>query len=170
MKRYGFYKILILAALLFIINYSCNAPTRSAFEYNNMIVDQEIPATESIYKFKGAIENQNYQELEVLKENAIEQIKKSIENVQSLHDYKGSVDYKNAALSLFETYKGIIENEFTSIIEILKQNRNNIYKNTYQKILDIETQAEIKIESKMKELKKKQMEFAENNNLIISNN
>jgi len=142
---------------------------RSAYEYNNIISNEEIKATEHIYRFKASIENQDYKQLQQLKEEGISSMNRCKENLKVIEDYKGSYDYKNAALNLFDTYIEIYENEFTSIIELFKQSNNLISGFTYSQAMKIDKQTDKKIEKAINNLKKRQLEFAENHNLMVVN-
>jgi len=162
---YCFYPIIFI---IIIFTASCTSSGKSAYEYNNAISNEEITATESVYKFKAAIENQNYKQLEQIKEEGISKLTKCIENIKNLENYKGSSKYKNAALHLFEIYTEIFENEFTEIINLYKQNNKLISNEINLKILKINKQTDKKIEDAINILKKCQIEFAEENNLLIS--
>jgi len=167
MKNIYFLKFIII--LYVFLQYSCSSSVRSAYEYNNIISNEEIKATEHIYRFKASIENQDYKQLQQLKEEGISSMNRCKENLKVIEDYKGSYDYKNAALNLFDTYIEIYENEFTSIIELFKQSNNLISGFTYSQAMKIDKQTDKKIEKAINNLKKRQLEFAENHNLMVVN-
>ncbi len=167
MKNIYFLKFIITS--LIFLQYSCSSSVRSAYEYNNIISNEEIKATEHIYRFKASIENQDYKQLQQLKEEGISSMNRCKENLKVIEDYKGSYDYKNAALNLFDTYIEIYENEFTSIIELFKQSNNLISGFTYSQAMKIDKQTDKKIEKAINNLKKRQLEFAENHNLMVVN-
>lgn len=153
---------------LFLLMTSCGSNVRSAYDYNNIISNEEIIATESVYRFKAAIENQKHVELQRLKEEGVSNINRCKENLKGIDDFKGSDEYKNAAIYLLDIYLDIFENEFSSIIELYKQNNDLISGNTYSQVIKIDKQTDKKIEKALNNLKKRQLDFAENNNLMVA--
>jgi len=147
---------------------SCSNTARNAYEYNNLISVEEISATECVYRFLAAIENENPRELERIKEESNQKIKQSIETVKDLGNFRDSDDYRNAAAELFQNYLDIFNNEFTAIIEIYKQN-SYPYKEDVKTKVNIKAKAaDTKIETGIKTLRDKQYKFAEQNGLIVA--
>lgn len=165
--------IYFLLISIFVLSlHSCKK--ESAADYNNTIIEQQIAIVLSIDNLKKAIDNYNaipakdaIAGMNKSFDEAISLLDSGINVVKALKPFKKDETFKNGALTLFEIYKQIVENEYKEIINLYKIPDEMFKPEDQQKLDELLTNSNKKLEEAYNTFTAIQKQFAEKYNLTL---
>ncbi|MBN2681084.1 MAG: hypothetical protein JXR58_01125 [Bacteroidales bacterium] len=89
-------------------------------EYNNAIVKLQSLIFESVDKLDMAINNYEPAEMDNAVMEAKINIEAAIQELKKIGPFKENSEYLNAAKLFFETHKELVNNEYSSLVELYK--------------------------------------------------
>ena len=167
------YKILVsLLALLISSCLSAQDKTdslifKTAIEYNNYIIDEQIKVTDEMNKLTVAINYNRINEFDIIYKAVLDSSKSACNNIMKIEPYNGNREFRDAAKDLFGFYCRTTKNKTSIFIRILKK-QANISSCDQRKV----NRLNARIEKKEKELVEAfglaQQKFAKENNFTIA--
>ncbi len=155
-------------ALLLLLNVSCStAPTMSALDYNDAIINEQSSIANVMMKFGDVIET-SIDQAEILRKEIISQCDSSLNKLKDLPKLDGSTEFNNAGIALFNFYKDISGKEYRQILDILK--KEEIDDNDLEELQNIQGIIETKEAKFDNRFQSAQKEFARKNNITIGDN
>lgn len=119
-----------LSVMLFIafgiMMISCKPTSQQAADFNNKIIDQTDAVITAYNQFIKTWQNYEFgdPDLSDLKadfNDLKDQIKTSMDEISKLKKFDGKNEFKDAATEYLSSYKSVVENEWTKIMDILKK-------------------------------------------------
>jgi len=167
-------KIIYLLLIPIFIFSLQSCKKESAADYNNSIIEQQIAIVLSIDNLKKAIDNYNaipakdaIEGMNKMYDEAIFQLDSGITVVTALDPFKKDATLKTAALTLFNSYKKIIETEYKEIINLYKIPDEMFKTEDQQKLDKLLTESNQKLEESFNAFSLVQKQFAEKHNLTL---
>ncbi len=164
-KRYN----ILLACSLILALTSCGPSKEEAINYNDQIISEQKMIADKI----NILNNSLTQDAPGLMDEAYRQVLIQLDsgtvNVAKMGDFDGKTDFREASLKLFAVYKSVLQGEFKTMIDILKNSGAEIPPQAKDQFLSIREQASKKIENGLKEFRRAQDEFADKYGLVLDN-
>lgn len=133
------FSLITVISVLFLLQ-SCKQ--ESAEEYNNKIINQQVSIVKQIDNLKKSIDDYNIlPAAEALKnmdkayDSTVFQIDSGLAFMETVKPFKKDNSLQEASKTLFNAYKGIVEQDFKQIIELYKL-PDSMFTTVEQKKLD----------------------------------
>lgn len=98
---------------------SCGVTPQDAAEYNDKIIAQQSAVYDKEIALMNAMKDYTNQDgIKKAHEELISQSGTSIETVKKMDKFDGNTTFADAAVTLFETYKGLAVKEYKELIEL----------------------------------------------------
>jgi len=159
--------ILLFAILIGSLSTYGQSPKKAA-KYNDKIIDEQI---QIVIKIDSLIETYTTfinPDIQIAYDEAVKQVDKSIKVVKKMPKFDKSDTFKNNALTLFETYKSILENEHKEMVRLYAlpdADFNQEQANKWDKLAEA---ADAKTQKAIDKFKTEQQEFADKYNLNLT--
>jgi hypothetical protein len=148
---------------LFLLSYvffnSCTPSVKDAIAYNDTIVAHH----EEIFKKLAYLKDTYHEFIPEQMDSAYSDVMRStlngIDFTNKLEGFHGDESYKKTALSLFELYRSVIENEHARIVELFKLPTEKFRQKEIDEVDRLNEEADKKITEKIEEIGKIQAEF-----------
>ncbi len=120
-------KLSVLLIIAFgILMISCKPTPKQAAEFNNKIIDQTDAMISQYNVFIKTWQHYEFgdPDLSDIKDDfksLQEQIKTTMEEIGNLKKFDGKNEFKDAALEYAGSYKGVVDEEWTQIMSLLKK-------------------------------------------------
>jgi len=161
-------KIIWAGVLISFILTGCGNQKMTAVEYNNLIIDEHTKISKSILEMPAYFET-DIKKSEAIRADMVTQCDSSIKKLQALPDYQGNTEFRDAAISLFEFYAEISQNEYKEMLQILAKDKD-IEMEDILRLTQIENDLAAKEEALDTKFKKAQESFAKEHNFSLIEN
>jgi hypothetical protein len=158
-------------ALFFCVSYvslvAQPKPTfKTAVEYNDYIVDMQMGIMNSIAAFTASFDSTSKTFTESKRLALVANSKNSIAKLKLMPAFKGNINFRNAAIKLFEFYQLIAEADYKKMVDIIfKQKITDADKVTLDELVKSVTEKEAVFD---KAFLGEQKKFATANNFTLS--
>jgi len=156
---------LLLVIALGIALISCKPTSQQGADYNNQIIDlTDAVVVDQYGQFlktwqRYDVDNPDYSELKAEFKSYQAQIKTSIDGINNLKKFDRKTEFKDAAIEYLNVYQSTCDNEWTEILDILKQGED-VSNRDLSRCDDIAVAIDKKIEKADKNFSKFQKSFA----------
>ncbi|MDD5569783.1 MAG: hypothetical protein PHD97_01350 [Bacteroidales bacterium] len=150
-----------ICTFAFIMFFSCNNSTSNdAAKYNDSLVSLQLSIADKIDALDSTFADYKSDKMDKAYSEAMKQVLTSIEKVNKMNAFKDEKEIKEAMLKLFETYKSVLENEYSKIIALNKLAETKFSLSDEKKVDKLSSDIDNKLDSAIVEIEKKQKEFA----------
>ncbi len=156
MKNYR----ILLVILFFPLIMSCQPSTEEAIKYNDGITEQQLLVNEKVGILMESYDTYVTEEMEVAYNNAIEQLNIGLEYTNKLQGFEDDAYFTEGALAFFSSYREILENEHTRIIELLKLPADDYGPDQIKEYEMLRSQSNMKIDKAFEDMLIIQKKFA----------
>ena len=166
-KGFGGFIFFVIA---FIVIRQFSGSSGEALKYNNKIVGYQNKIIVKIIDLSKSLDKFNADEMDRKLTALQDQIDESLAGVKAMDGFKGNYRFRDAAIKLIEFYKDMCENEYSEMIEILKQGPSNITQSDITYMQELQASIE-KTEAPLdREMQSAQREFAAEYKFKITQN
>jgi hypothetical protein len=138
---------------------SCKPSKEDATKYNNNIIEQQILVVSSNDTVASSM-GSDIVKLEIAITNFNTQVTKSIDVVTKMDDFNKEATFKNAALTLFKSFKAIGENEYKEILRLVKIPNEKKTETDDEKMMATMKKIDDKLQKELEIFIKAQKDFA----------
>ncbi|MBN2662092.1 MAG: hypothetical protein JXR68_00460 [Bacteroidales bacterium] len=167
-------KLISLIGVLFLVAFLQSCTQESAVDYNNGIIEHQQEIVYKIDNLKKAIDKYNIlpqdEAIDLMNaayDSVIFQIDTSLSYISKVEDFNGDMSLKDAAQSLFVSYKDIIEGDYKKIIELYKIPDAMFSVSDQQALDSLLEGSNQKLDDVLTKFVAVHTEFADKNNLVI---
>ena len=163
-------KVVMILSIFFssVLLISCSdTTTKDASKYNDSIVAQQEKVISKFDELDSTFSEYDASKMDAAYDITEKQIISSIDNINKLGNFKDKSDLKDATIKLFETYKSILENEYKKMIILSKLPENKFTSIEENKLEQLSTDIDKKLNEAFEEFTKKQREFASKYNFQL---
>lgn len=157
MKRIHF---LIISSLFFVFLAACGPTKEDAIDYNDAIIAEQKAILEKENQLINTIANNQQDQIKKVHKELIDQIDNSIKTIKELKGHSQFDNFKKATVDLFETYKSVVKNEYSKVIEIAMLPDEEYTQEADDEIMEVSGQIDSKLEKALNDFGAAQEEFA----------
>ncbi len=152
-------RYLTFLAFFSILLFSCKPSAKEALRYSDTISSENNKISKKYNKLIDSYNDYVPAEMDKAYADVKEQIEQSLAVVGKLEDFGGDSTFKKGAISLFESYSSILNNEHKRIIELLKLPEDEYQTDEIKEYKRLIETSNSKLDSEIKKLHKIQKEF-----------
>lgn len=164
-KRYN----ILLTCLLFLVLTSCGPSKEEAINYNDQIINEQAQIANKINSLNNSLTQDAPGLMDEAYLQALIQLDSGTVNIAKMDDFDGRSEFREACLKLFAVYKSVLQGEFKTMIDILKNSGAEINPEAKDQFHSVNEQASKKMEYGLKEFRSVQHEFADKYGLVLDN-
>ncbi len=121
-----------LTSIILLLS-SCKNVALEAVNYNDAMIQKQDSIVSMIDSLDQLIIQRDTIKLPDFQKSIINTIDKKIESVKESENFEGNDSFKNAVLTLFNSYRDIVQNKYSKIISISLLPQVNFEKDTLDK-------------------------------------
>lgn len=140
---------------------------KTAIEYNNYIIDEQIKVTDAMNILAKAINANSVNDFDKYYKIQLDQAQSSLASIKKLGTYNGNGEFRNEAVKLFAFYYKITKKKINIFIKILKK-QDRITARDQKRINRINDKIAVKEEALDAAFVLAQQKFAKENNFTIA--
>ncbi len=169
-------KLLSIFTVIFAIVMLQSCKQESPVDYNNSIITQQQAIVYKIDNLKKAIDKYSYipadeaiKGMNASYDSLMFQIDSGLNFISHLEDFNGDNSLKDAANTLFTSYKSIVEGDYKQVIELYKIPDQYFKPQDQQELDSLLVTSNKKLEDALNAFIEVHTQFADKNNLTIEN-
>ena len=164
MKKYFF----VFLVLIFSLLVSCGPTKEEAKVYNDFIIEHQDSVLTRISDLINTYTTYLPEEINAAHNSALIQVDKSIKEISEMENFDGKGDYKKAAITMFNSYKSLLEVEHREMTRLYSKPDSSYSPEDSQKYDDLAELSNTKMDEIVDAFMKIQKEFADKNNLVLN--
>ncbi|MFH0865569.1 MAG: hypothetical protein V1904_05215 [Bacteroidota bacterium] len=144
-----------------------SAKFKTAIEYNNYIIDEQVKVTDAMNVFAKAINDNSVNDFDKYFKIQLDQSQSSLSAIKKLGTYNGNGEFRYEAVKLFAFYYKTTRKKISIFIKILKK-QDRITAGDKKRINRINDKIVVKEEALNASFVLAQQKFAKENNFTIA--
>jgi predicted secreted protein len=154
-------KISILAFSAALMLNACSPTAEEARTYNDNLIALEHPLTAKENAFLDQLSSaKSPEELKKSYDELVSQSEASLASAEKMEGFDNSTAYRDAAKEYFSTIKGIVNNEYKTIVELASKNPEEVTDEDSKKYEELITSVEEKSGKVLAKIQTEQSAFA----------
>ncbi|MDF2436627.1 MAG: hypothetical protein K0Q95_1003 [Bacteroidota bacterium] len=154
-------KISILAISAALLLNACSPSAEEARTYNDNLIALEHPLTAKENAFLDQLSSaKSPEELKKSYDELVAQSETSLASAEKMEGFDNSTSYRDAAKEYFSTIKGIVNNEYKTIVELASKNPEEVTDEDSKKYEELISSVQEKSEKVLAKIQTEQTAFA----------
>jgi len=160
--------LLVIVAAMAITSCGMMGPsTDQAVEYNDNVILRQIAIMDKIEALEESFDEYIPEEMDAALDDALNTTDEGIKYLEGLEEFGGSFEFRDHSLTFFKVYKGVLDNEYSEMVEIYKLPTEEYTEAEQERWGDLREKAWDKIDEGLAEFNEYQETFATKYNFIV---